>query len=227
MNLIPFPFHSLPIPALPIPSSTLALGLMLCAFSGAGISYHLTLDSRLQQMEQKSEQTTQTLNALQTVQEESAVSRSEDYSKTCRQLDELRRSIEPLTRASQEHEGSLADIKRQISGIQTNYMLQMSRMAQDEAALNNTSTIINTDPQLSTTTITPIKMERLTIADDSQLPSSVNPVPEPHRPLRALPVIDEIPVAPIATESTSLPVGPSGMPNYNTPLPVTKDYKQN
>jgi hypothetical protein len=108
-------------------STSWALILIALALTGAGISYHFTLESRFASIEQKLDQNSIALQQYQISQETIFSSKTETLNNLNREVDALQSSLEPLGKATHEQTASLSEIRQQIVS------LQQSQQAQQEA----------------------------------------------------------------------------------------------
>jgi TolA-binding protein len=104
-----------------------ALILIALALAGAGVSYHLTLDSRFASIEQKLNQNSLALQQFQISQETLVSSKIDTLNNLNKEVEFLQASLEPLGKATHEQTDSLAEIHKQIAS------LQQSQQAQQDA----------------------------------------------------------------------------------------------
>src|SRR5271170_5418120 len=108
-------------------SASWALILIATALTGAGISYHFTLESRFALIEQKLDQNAVALQQYQISQDTIFSSKTEALNNLSKEVDTLQSSLEPLGRTTREQDESLSDIRKQIA------TLQQSQQAQEDA----------------------------------------------------------------------------------------------
>ena len=91
--------------------------LIAVAMTGAGISYHFTLDARFAALEQKLDQNSVALQQFQIAQESAASSKNEALDGLSKEVDALQSSLTPLGKANKEQTDSLAQIRQQIATL--------------------------------------------------------------------------------------------------------------
>jgi TolA-binding protein len=97
---------------------SLALLLILVALAGAGVSYHLTLESRFVAIEQKLDQNSVALQQYQIAQETAASSKSEALDNLSKEVDALQESLKPLGNVTKEQTQALTDIRKQVASLE-------------------------------------------------------------------------------------------------------------
>ncbi len=100
-------------------SSTGALILIACALAGAGISYHFTVQAQFAGLEKEISQNSLALQEHQTSQEEFLTSTRSTLADLNTKIETLQASLAPLGRDNHDQSASLADIRQQISVLQT------------------------------------------------------------------------------------------------------------
>jgi uncharacterized protein YgfB (UPF0149 family) len=98
-------------------SSNWPLILIAVAMTGAGISYHFTLDSRFAALEQKLDQNSVALQQYQIAQETVVSSKTEALNNLSKEVDALQASLTPLGKATRDQTDSLAEIRKQIGSL--------------------------------------------------------------------------------------------------------------
>jgi hypothetical protein len=98
-------------------TSSWPLILIAVAMTGAGISYHFTLDARFAALEQKLDQNAVALQQYQIAQESAASSKSEALGDLTKEVDALAASLTPLGKANKDQTDSLAQIRQQIATL--------------------------------------------------------------------------------------------------------------
>jgi hypothetical protein len=91
--------------------------LIAVALTGAGISYHFTLQSRFAALEQKLDQNSVALQQCQIAQETVVSSKNEALNNLNKEVDALQASLTPLGKATKDQTDSLAEIRKQISSL--------------------------------------------------------------------------------------------------------------
>lgn len=104
-----------------------ALILIAIAITGAGISYHFTLESRFASIEQKLDQNSLAFQEYQASQETIFSSKTETLNNLNKEVDALQSSLEPLGKSTREQTESLSEIRKQVA------TLQQSQQAQQDA----------------------------------------------------------------------------------------------
>ena len=104
-----------------------ALVLIALALSGAGVSYHFTLEARFAALQQKLDQNAVALQQCEITQETAASSKTDALNNLSKEVDTLQNSLEPLGKSTQEQTASLAEIRKQIAAI------EQSQQAQQDA----------------------------------------------------------------------------------------------
>jgi hypothetical protein len=97
--------------------SSWPLILIALAITGAGISYHFTLDSRFAALEQKLDQNTTALQQYQVAQESVVSAKTEALNNLSKEVDALQASLTPLDKANKDQTDSLTEIRRQIASL--------------------------------------------------------------------------------------------------------------
>jgi uncharacterized protein YgfB (UPF0149 family) len=91
--------------------------LIAVAITGAGISYHFTLESRFGALEQKLDQNSIALQQYQISQETVVSSKTEALNNLSKEVDALQASLAPLGKATKDQTDSLAEIRKQIASL--------------------------------------------------------------------------------------------------------------
>jgi chromosome segregation ATPase len=91
--------------------------LIAVALTGAGVSYHFTLDSRFTALEQKLDQNSVALQQYQIAQETTISSKVAALNTLSKEVDVLQASLTPLGKVTKDQTDSLAEIRRQISSL--------------------------------------------------------------------------------------------------------------
>jgi len=98
-------------------ASSLPLILIAIAMTGAGVSYHFTLNARFSAIEQKLDQNAIALQQFQIAQESAGSAKSEALDNLVKEVDTLETSLTPLGKATKEQTDALAQIRQQISSL--------------------------------------------------------------------------------------------------------------
>jgi uncharacterized protein YgfB (UPF0149 family) len=98
-------------------TSNWPLILIAVAMTGAGISYHFTLDARFAALEQKLDQNSIALQQYQIAQETVVSSKTEALNNLSKEVDALQASLTPLGQATKQQTDSLAEIRKQIASL--------------------------------------------------------------------------------------------------------------
>ncbi len=106
-------------------SSSWALILIALALTGAGVSYHFTLESRFAAIEQKLDQNSVALQQYQIAQETAVSAKSEALNRLSKEVDALQASMEPLGKTTHEQNDSLSDIRKQVASLQQSQQTQV------------------------------------------------------------------------------------------------------
>lgn len=99
------------------PTTSWPLILIAVAMTGAGVSYHFTLNSRFTALEQKLDQNSVALQQFQIAQESAASSKNEALGDLNKEVDALQSSLAPLGKANKEQTDSLTQIRQQIATL--------------------------------------------------------------------------------------------------------------
>lgn len=94
-----------------------ALILIAVALAGAGVSYHMTLDSRFATIEQKLDQNTIAMQQFEIAQE-TLTTKAETLANLNKEVEALQTSLAPLGKATREQTDSLTDIHKQIATLE-------------------------------------------------------------------------------------------------------------
>jgi predicted phage tail protein len=131
-----------------------ALILIAIALVGAGVSYHLTLESRFALIEQKLEQNSLALQQFQISQETLASSKIDMLNNLNKEVDALQASLAPLGKTTHEQTDSLSAIHKQIASLQQAQQAQQDaekRLADYAAQLEKTKhEIVGQTAQMAT-----------------------------------------------------------------------------
>jgi hypothetical protein len=100
-------------------SKTTSWPLILIAFAmtGAGVSYHFTLDARFAALDQKLEQNSVALQQFQIAQDSAASSKNAALDGLSKEVDALQASLAPIGKSSKEQTDALAQIRQQIATL--------------------------------------------------------------------------------------------------------------
>ena len=98
-------------------TSSIALILIAVALLGAGVSYHLTLDSRFASIEQKLDQNTIAMQQFEIAQE-TLTTKAETLNTLNKEVENLQTSLAPLGKATREQTDSLDDMHKQIASLE-------------------------------------------------------------------------------------------------------------
>jgi len=99
-------------------SRKIALGLIILAVLGTEISYHFTLETRFDAIEEKLQQDTAAMQQMQESIDALAASKTESLNDLNKQLTTLQSSFEPLGKDSKEQADALAQLRTQIATLQ-------------------------------------------------------------------------------------------------------------
>jgi len=97
--------------------SSWPLILIALALTGAGISYHFTLNARFATLEQKLDQNTVALQQYQIAQESAISSKAQALDNLAREVDTLQASLAPLGKANKDQTDALSEIRHQITSL--------------------------------------------------------------------------------------------------------------
>ena len=170
--------------------SSLPLILIAVAMTGAGVSYHFTLDARFAALEQKLDQNSVALQQFQIAQESAASSKNAALDDLNKEVDALSASLTPLGQANKEQTDSLTQIRQQIATL--GQLQQAQQDAQKKLA--------DYAGQLD-------KIKHDVQMHDAQASTSTPSAPVPPSvPLPAsTPALVPTPAAPVVTPATQLP----------------------
>ncbi len=99
-------------------SRKIALGLIILAVLGTEISYHFTLETRFDAIEEKLQQDTVAMQQMQETIDTLAASKSESLNGLNRQLTALQSTFEPLGKTSKSQADALEQLRAQITSLQ-------------------------------------------------------------------------------------------------------------
>jgi hypothetical protein len=99
-------------------SRKIALGLIILAVLGTEISYHFTLETRFDAIEEKLQQDTVAMQQMQESIDAMAASKSESLSGLNRQLTTLQSTFEPLGKTTKSQADALDQLRTQITSLQ-------------------------------------------------------------------------------------------------------------
>ena len=105
----------------------IALGLIICAVLGTEISYHFTIESRFDAIEEKLQQDGVAMQGMQQAFDSMTASKSETFSGLNKQLSTLQSSFEPLGKNSKEQADALDRLRQQL------ITLQQAQSSQEDA----------------------------------------------------------------------------------------------
>jgi hypothetical protein len=111
------------------PTSNWPLMVIAVAMTGAGISYHYTLDSRFAALEQKLEQNTVALQQYQISQATVVSSKTEALNNLSKEVDALQASLTPLGKVTKDQTDALAEIRKQVASLD---QLQQAQQAAEK-----------------------------------------------------------------------------------------------
>ncbi len=166
-----------------------ALILIAVALAGAGVSYHLTLQSRFASIEQKLDQNSLALQQYQASQESLATSKMDTLNNLSKEIDTLQASLTPLGQATHEQTDSLAEMHKEIATLQQSQQAQQDaekKLADYAAQLEKMKRDIQAQ---SAQIVTPASAPSALVT--SAAPAPVLPVLAPHAsasPILMLPV---------------------------------------
>jgi len=106
------------LPGHPSASRTAALILIAVALLGTEFSYHFTLESRLDTIEDKLQQDSLAIQQFQSSVDTLTSSKSETLAELNKEVEDLQTSFAPLGKATQEQKDSLAQLHQQIATLQ-------------------------------------------------------------------------------------------------------------
>jgi TolA-binding protein len=99
-------------------SRKLAIALIILAVFGTEISYHFTLESRFDVIEQKLQQDTVALQQMQDSLDTLASSKTETLAGLNKQIEALQSSFEPLGKMSHDQTDALSQVRQEIVVLQ-------------------------------------------------------------------------------------------------------------
>jgi len=179
-----------------------ALILIAVALAGAGVSYHMTLNSRFASIEQKLDQNTIAMQQFEIAQE-TLTTKADTLATLNKEVEELQTSLAPLGKATQEQTDSLTDMHKQIASLQqsaqaqqdaqkklTDYAAQLEKIKHDMASQAATvapvvpasivvpapTPVISTPVTIATPAPAPAHMVQ-TLAPHASSPSIILPLP--------------------------------------------------
>jgi hypothetical protein len=156
-----------------------ALILIAVALAGAGVSYHLTLDSRFASIEQKLDQNTIALQQFQIAQE-TLSSKTDTLNNLNKEVETLQTSLAPLGKATREQTDSLTDMHKQIATLQQSAQAQQDaqkKLADYAAQLDTIKRDIQTQSaRISAPVVVPAPVAPVTV----MAPAPVEPMLAPH-----------------------------------------------
>jgi TolA-binding protein len=194
-------------------SASWALILIATALTGAGISYHFTLEARFASIEQKLDQNAVALQQYQISQDTIFSSKTEALNNLSKEVDNLQSSMEPLGRTTREQNDSLSDIRKQIASLQESQQAQQDaqkKLSDYASQLQK----INHDAQVQSTpapVTTPPVSTPIVTAPPANSHASVTPVPLPFPP-RADNAVDLRPAQTTVADDTPIRVLPVALP---------------
>jgi uncharacterized protein HemX len=162
-----------------------ALILIAVALAGAGVSYHMTLDSRFAAIEQKLDQNTIAMQQFEIAQE-TLTTKADTLANLNKEVDALQTSLAPLGKATREQTDSLTDMHKQIASLQAaaqaqtdaqkklaDYAAQLEKIKHDMAS--QPSVVAPAAPLIVPPPVTPV-----TISAPVATPAPVVQVVQPH-----------------------------------------------
>jgi septal ring factor EnvC (AmiA/AmiB activator) len=99
-------------------SRKLAIALIVLAVFGTEISYHFSLESRFDQIEQKLEQDTVAMQQMQDSIDTLSTSKTETLAGLNKQVEALQSSFEPLGKMSREQTDALSQVRQEVTTLQ-------------------------------------------------------------------------------------------------------------
>jgi hypothetical protein len=99
-------------------SRKLAIVLIICAVVGTEISYHFTLESRFDAIEQKLQQDTVAMRQMQDSMDTLSSSKTETLAGLNKQVEALQSSFAPLGKMSREQTNAMSQVRQEIVVLQ-------------------------------------------------------------------------------------------------------------
>jgi hypothetical protein len=99
-------------------SRKLAIALIVCAVVGTEISYHFTLESRFDAIEQKLQQDTVAMRQMQDSLDTLSSSKTQTLAGLNKQVEALQSSFEPLGKMSREQTDAMSQVRQEIAVLQ-------------------------------------------------------------------------------------------------------------
>jgi uncharacterized protein YukE len=186
------------LPGNPSTSRTLALVLIVFALIGTEFSYHFTLESRFDAIEDKLQQNTLAIQQFQGSIDSISSSKSETLAELNKEVVGLQSSFGPLGKATQAQTDSLSQLHQQIATLQ---------QAQDDQ-LNAQKKLFGSVAQLEKSHLKVIM---------SPAPVPVAPAVPAPAPEAAAPVPPTATPAPIAAPATTAAPAHSSVPSQHLP----------
>ena len=199
-------------------TQALALLLIALALLGTGTGYKLSLDSRLDGLEQKIQQQNVTLQQFQASLDAFSSSRTEALSgvndhlgSLAKEIDALQTSFAPLGKSTQEQKDILAQLHQQVTKLEQSESDQSDaqhRLADHLAELER-------NPPAPAATLSPA-------STSAHVPASV-PISTPISTLQSLPahIPPLVPIAPKKASASAFPnAAPVPFPASELPLPL-------
>jgi uncharacterized protein YukE len=187
------------LPGNPSTSRTLALVLIVFALIGTEFSYHFTLESRFDAIEDKLQQNTLAIQQFQGSIDSISSSKSETLAELNKEVVGLESSFGPLGKATQAQTDSLSQLHQQIATLQ---------QAQDDQ-LNAQKKLFGSVAQLEKSHLKVI----MSPAPVPIAPAVAAPAPE----ATAAPVPTTVAPAPIAAPATTAAPTHSSVPSQHPP----------
>jgi hypothetical protein len=177
-------------------SRKLAIVLIVCAVLGTEISYHFTLETRFDLIEQKLQQDTVAMQQMQDSIDTLSSSKTETLAGLNKQVVALQSSFAPLGKMSHEQTDALAEVRQEIGTLQ---------QAQNEQ--------IDAQKKLSTGIA---QMEKA--REDARVAAAAAPSPAVTAPVAPVATAAPVPVSSDSTPSVALPApAPDSAPASPSP----------
>ena len=183
--------------------------LIAVAMTGAGVSYHFTLDSRFAALEQKLDQNSVALQQFQIAQESAASSKNEALGDLNKEVDALQSSLAPLGKANKEQTDALTQIRQQIATLGQLQQAQQDaqkKLADYAGQLEKIKHDVQMHDVQASTTAAPTAPVPPTVPLPASAPASV-PAPAP-APAPTHTTDDQLPTAHASTTDIKPDVAP-------------------
>lgn len=136
-------------------SRKLAIVLIVCAVFGTEISYHFTLESRFDAIEQNLQRDTVAMRTMQNTLDTLSSSKTQTLAGLNKQVEALQSSVEPIGKTTREQTDALAQVRQEIAALQQAQNQQLDAQKKLSSGITQLENLRNNAAHLAAVPVQP------------------------------------------------------------------------